>query len=132
MNISSFSILLLYCGLRRLVNHSRFFQNLSGRRSYSSSPFIHEDSAALLENDDDDASTIPKPSSRGQILANDTNGNPSEIDHSYPRISEEVFGIRETARLGFAFGVLWVKLCLSLRTLPLADGCCLQFFVRMD
>ena len=113
MNISSFSLLLLFHGLRRLLAHRQFSRIFSFGRSYTSPLTIREDRVGLLNDDDDDASNFSKPSSRGQVLANDTNVNSSEIDHPCPRDDERAFGIRETARLGLEFGVLWVKLNFS-------------------
>lgn len=91
-------MLLFFSGLRRLLSRSQFSQKFLNHRSYTtSSPIVNEDRVALL---------------------NDDGG-----DHSYPKIVEKVFGIRETARLSLDFGVLWVNQILScefdhLLTLP--------------
>lgn len=113
MNISSFSLLLLFHGLRRLLTHRQFSRKFSFGRSYTSPPTIREDRVALLNDDEGDASDFSKSSSRGQVLANDTNANSSEVDHPDPRDVESAFGIRETARLALEFGVLWVKTFFS-------------------
>ncbi len=121
MNTSSFSILLLFSGLRRLFTRHKLFQRATARHSYPSSPAIGNEGIALLKDDDDESSTLPIIPSRNHGLANDVRIESSQIQNFHYKDAKRKFDVRETARLGFEFGVLWVIRLLLRRRPKQAD-----------
>lgn len=105
MNTSSYSILLLFSGLRRFLNRHEFSQAATTRPS---SPTVENESIALLKDDDANSSTLPVMPSISQGVANDARFDSSQHENFHHSNAKRKFNVRETARLSFEFGILWV------------------------
>ena len=76
---------------------------------------------ALLKDDEGDASNLPPSSPRSEGPPDGIRVNLSGIDNSSQNNLERTFNVRDTARLGFEFGVLWVESILSCTSIPPTD-----------
>jgi hypothetical protein len=107
-------VLLLIVGLRRLSINPKSLRKIKTCQTFISSPTIGED---ISEDENGDASSLPILSSGSQVLASDTGIDSSDSDNFYQSHAESTITVRETAKLGLEFGILWVESSPSLQRL---------------